>query len=164
MDPKVIGMSQANAEFLANLVVRNARFVIVGGTAVKFYLPEREVDDLDVLIDPVLANAELVIEAINAGGVLNYQFEPSALTKPKVQWPIKNYYYLDVLTPDAATDFECVWQLSSLAEVAHQPTPIRARIAGVASLIEMLGSSKEEKHRQDIESLSKLGDVSKQKA
>lgn len=86
------------------------------------------------------------------------------LTKRKVQLPIKSYYYADILTPDEATEFENVWTNSIEANVAHSPLPIQARIAGISPLIALLSSSDDERHKKDIDSLSKLGDVHGQKA
>jgi hypothetical protein len=42
----------ANKEFIDALARADARFLIVGGVAVKFYVPERLVEDLDLLIEP----------------------------------------------------------------------------------------------------------------
>jgi hypothetical protein len=162
--PWLINIFAANADLLAKLVEKHARFVIVGGTAVHFYLPERHAKDLDLLIDPVLANARLVIDAINSGGLHNYQIEPGMLTKRKVQLPNKSYYYADILIPDEATEFENVWANSIEVNVAHSPLRIQARIAGISALIALLSSSDDEKHKRDIDSLSKLGDVHGQKA
>lgn len=156
-------MYAANAQLLAKLVERHARFVIVGGFAVQFYLPERQPDDLDLLIDPVVTNTNLVVDAVNSGALQNYSFEPAALAKRNIQWPVKNYYYVDILTPDEATEFECVWATSVETEVAYQPSPIRVRVAGISTLIAMLSSSEDEKHKRDIELLGKLDDVHKQK-
>lgn len=130
-------MWHANAELLAKLVARNARFVIVGSAAVKFYLPEREVDDLDLLVDPILTNAETIVDAINSSGI-PCPCEPSALTNPRAQLSIKNYYYLDIITPDSSTTFGHVWATAIEGKVEYQWTPIPVRIAGISTLLTML--------------------------
>lgn len=150
-------MWEPNAEFLAKLVARNARFVIVGSTAVRFYLPDREVDDLDLLIEPTLMNAEIIVGTINEFG-FPCACEPSALTKPKAQLSHKNYLYLDILTPDAETNFQHVLATSADAEVECQSAHIQLHIAGISTLLMMLRSSHEDKHRRDIEMLGRLGD------
>jgi len=164
MELNLIHMYQGNVELLSRLVEKHARFVIVGGTAVRFFLPERQVDDLDLLIDPTPVNAELVIDAVNTGGSHRYPIDPCMLVKPNVQWPVKNYCYVDILTPKESIDFEEVWANSIEAKIANQPSSIHVRIAGISTLLTMLNSSDKPKHKEDIKLLSKLGDVPKRKA
>jgi hypothetical protein len=163
VDSQLIYMFAANADLVAKLVRRRARFVIVGGVAVRFYLPERLIDDLDLLIDPTTTNAELVVDAINSGGLCYYPFEKGALAKRNIRCSIRNYYYADILTPNAGINFENVWATSIEAEVVSQPLPTKVRVAGISTLIEMLRPSEEERHKRDIESLGRLDDLQKQK-
>jgi hypothetical protein len=156
MSLRLIHVFERNADLLANFKAKNVRFVIVGSTAVRFHLPEREVDDLDVLIDPTVHNAQRAIEAANMGGLCQHRFDASQLAKPNVQWQLKKDYYLDILTPDTSINFEDVWITAIRADVAHSPGCIPVRIAGISTLIAMLVSSENPKHQKDVELLSKL--------
>jgi hypothetical protein len=142
-----------NASFLANLTANGGRFVIVGGVAVRYYIPSREADDLDVLIDPTEQNAVAVINALNSCGNPRWDCPPSRLTRPHLHFRVKKYYYLDILTPDADTNFDAVWSEGTEARVAHTPHSIAVRVASIPRLIEMIASSNKPKHLDDIRML-----------
>jgi len=157
-DTGLIYLFAANAELLAKLTARQARFIIVGGEAVRFYVPERQADDLDLLVEPCLRNASLVIDAINEGASQIYRFDAIGLAQRNIQWPVKEYYYVDILTPKAGIDFDDVWNDAVLAEVDCGDSIVSVRIAAKATLIEMLRSSQEDKHKRDIEALMRVDD------
>ncbi len=46
-----------NTDLLEEFMRREVRFLVVGGLAVQFHAPEREADDLDLLLDPSPDNA-----------------------------------------------------------------------------------------------------------
>ena len=151
-----IYMYGRNAQLLASLAASDVRFVIVGGVAVQYHVPNRDADDLDLLIDPTERNAQLVIDAVNSGGIRWYSAAALELAKRNVQWPIKCDYYVDILTPNEHTDFDMVWQTAVDAEVAHQPLPVKVRVAGVPALIAMKAASQDPKHVRDVELLRKV--------
>lgn len=161
--PDILCAWQGNIDFLTRLVARNVRFVIVGSTATRFYLPEREVDDLDLLIDPVEENAELFIDALKDGNNFQYNILPSALAKPKQHMPVKDYLYVDILTPASASEFDAIWSSSVEARIADEMPAVRVRVAALATLITMLSSSDQAKHLSDVKALIERGDANKQK-
>lgn len=91
-----------NADFVRALSANGVAFIIVGGLAVAFYQcrdPD-DVDDLDLMLRPDEPNMRNLISTLLA---LGHECSWSArdLAKPNVQVPIKNIYYLDILTPPA---------------------------------------------------------------
>lgn len=153
MAKAAIHMFGANADFLAGLATRGGRFVIVGGVAVRYYIPDREADDLDVLIEPTEQTAQAVIDALNSCGGLSWPVSPAELMKPNLHFPVRTYYYLDILTPDTATDFEVLWSEATEATVFHRPLPVPVRIASIEALLNMVVSSEKPKHVNDAKLL-----------
>jgi hypothetical protein len=60
------------ADFLESLNREGVAYVVIGGIAVLSHVPYRTTRDLDVLIEPTLANAEKARRAVAAWGA----FEP----------------------------------------------------------------------------------------
>lgn len=147
---------------MTKLVESGVRFVIVGSTATRFYLPWREAQDLDLLIDPVEENAKAVIKAINDGSNFQYSLLPSVLAKPKIQMAVKNYYYVDILTPAGTSEFDAIWNSSVEARIAEQHLLLHVRVVSRTMLISMLSSSDQAKHLLDVKGLTELGDANKQ--
>jgi hypothetical protein len=95
-----------NANFVSHLIKNEVEFIVVGGIAVVYHgcRNPMEVDDLDILINPTLDNAERFIESLPELN-LKPPFKATDIAKPKVQIPIKKIYYLDVLTPPEGIEF-----------------------------------------------------------
>lgn len=167
MNSQQIHMLSANAELLAKLIARNARVITVGSTATKFHLPHRQADDLDLLIDLTPANAAAVIDAVidawNASGFQSPQIDAALLTKPNAQWPIKGYYYADIITPKNSVEFEDAWANAIECRVAHSLSLLTVRIAGRSTLIAMLQKSQELKHQEDVKLLAAASDLQGEK-
>ena len=53
-----------NSHLLNALNDHEVEYMVVGGLAVKYYWPQRQVDDLDLLIDPTLENKNRLICAL----------------------------------------------------------------------------------------------------
>src|SRR5262245_49601288 len=55
-----------NRYLVEALVQADARFMVVGGTALRFYVPERPIgnNDLDLLVEATPTNAERIISAL----------------------------------------------------------------------------------------------------
>ncbi len=94
-----------NTQLLEVLLSSDVEFVIVGGVAVYYYNSSREFDDLDIMINPTVDNAQKLITALTEIG-LNVPYTAEAIAKPKVQIPLKNAHYADVVTPEVGMDFE----------------------------------------------------------
>lgn len=71
-------MTKDFADFLAWLNREGAAYVIIGGMAVLSKIPYRTTRDLDVLIEPNVANAKKVREAVSRWGDFDPQYAPEA--------------------------------------------------------------------------------------
>ena len=151
----------ANVDFVGALLGSGVRFLIVGGLAVKHFCPEREVDDLDVMIDPTLENTERVIKVLDRfcpGHVL----AAASLAGPGKQIPLKTHLlYLDVLTPRTETpDFEALWKTAVPARLFQ----LNLMLPSLNSLLALkryaaetdADSKRREKHLKDVVCLQKL--------
>jgi hypothetical protein len=143
-----------NHAFVVELIRCDTKFLVVGGLAVQFYCPDRDVDDLDLLVEATPHNAEQVVTVATEFG---YQIDPeSLLAHPAVQLPMKNELYLDILTPKPSGEaFDSLWASSVRAHLNDLNTPIR--LPSLKSLVRMkqeacLGAQPEDlqKHEQDL--------------
>jgi hypothetical protein len=126
-----------NQQFLIELSSAKVRFLVIGGVAVHFYVPSRQIGDLDVLIDRSEQNAEKVTTALIALG-LSPNFSLADLSKPKIQLPIKTHYDVDILTGDDQFDFDKAMARSSKASVIDQSGFATVNVAAAETLLEML--------------------------
>jgi hypothetical protein len=141
-----------NGNFVAALAQEGARFIIIGGLAVKFYCPDRVVDDLDILIDPTLGNAQAVRRVLLCFG-LRPQFSVQDLAGPKKHLPLRNFLYLDLLTPDTETSFDDL-----LADA--QPASLNGVVVHVASartLLSMKEVGARDGREKDARDVVRLG-------
>ena len=157
---KVLHTFGPNANFVEALLDSGARFLIVGGLAVKYFCPEREVDDLDVLIDPNPENAQRIVDVLDrfcpGHGVI-----PARLASPGTQLPLKRHLYLDVLTPRAETpDFEELWRTAIPARLSRFQVMLPCRDSLLALKRHAADTDadpvRREKHRKDVLCLEKL--------
>lgn len=112
-------------EFIASLNARRVRYLIVGAYAVAFHARPRATKDIDVLVDPTVANAKRVIAAL--GDFLGAPL-PSVtvakLTNPRTLIvlgvaPVR----IDVLTSvDGITSFAAVWKRRAIGSFGATPT------------------------------------------
>jgi hypothetical protein len=143
-----------NAEFIIALQIAGARFLIAGGLAIQRYCPERLADDADLLIEPVLQNAEAVAAIVSQFDP--YDISPALLVRPKVQIPSKaRTLYIDLLTPAKHESFDDLWSASEPAQIRGT----ELRVASVGHLIKMKteaahsDEAEAAKHRHDLQSL-----------
>ena len=138
----------ANLELVEALTKYNARFFIVGGTAVRYHVPERDADDLDILIEPSVKTASAVISALTSCPLISTAgLTVEKLTQPqKIQIPAKIYYYADILKPAHDFNFDLHWILAHDAKVGQIPV----KVASVKTLLALLVDSNEPKHASDI--------------
>jgi hypothetical protein len=143
-----------NGELLAELNRHAVRFLVVGGVAVHFHAPERNYDDLDILIDPNPVNAGRCLLALQMLG-FNRGFPLALLTQPKKLIPLKRHHYADVVTPASDVDFARELQRSADAMINYQ----RVLIASRDLLMRMKSGTDRPKDAQDIELLRRAGGV-----
>jgi hypothetical protein len=143
-----IWVAGGNTDVLAMLARNDVRFLVVGGVAVRFYIDQREVDDLDILVDNGRDNAERCMAAI---GMLGYEsgFDVHDIMKPKVRIPLKHLHYAELLTPAADFDFEAELSRSATGQVNGWAV----QIAAPELLIEMKTGTGRDRDSRDIELL-----------
>lgn len=132
-----------NSPLLKAFNAHGVEYLVVGGLAVSYYCPERAVDDLDLLINPTLENAEMVKSALVSLGMANFDWV--RLTKSDVQLQLKEFHYADIITPEEKFDFPIVFFNSIIATV----NGISAHIPSVRDLIK-LKSTDRDKDLRDV--------------
>jgi len=126
-----------NSVLLAEFNRQSVRYLIIGGVAVHYHAPEREYDDLDILIDPNPANADRCYSALQKLGVMP-SFASAQLTRPNQQLRLKAHHYADAITPAPDVNFNDEWARAANAMVNDQAV----RIASVDLLIRMKSSNR----------------------
>ena len=146
----------ANKLLIRALADSRVRFVVVGGLAVAWHCPERQADDMDLLVDPTVENSARIAEVLT--GLHLTGFSPASFTTVGLQVPLKQTYYAELLTPQLGA--------SSFSEVEIEAVDahlfnIPVRLASIRTLIEMKkrafawAKDQCEKHVRDIELLEK---------
>jgi len=143
-----------NETLIRAFVDFGVEFVLIGGLAISWYCSDRQVDDMDLLVNSTQENSERIYQALthlNLSGFDNNSFSKSAL-----QIPLKQHLYAEILT--------CQLDGPSYLEVAVAALDaklfnIPIKLASVASLIKMKqkavisAGQQREKHQADIERL-----------
>ena len=101
----MINTFHSNKQLLEALSKFKVEFIIIGGVAVHFHNSARNFDDLDILINPTISNANKLKAVLTEIG-LNVQHKAEDIAKPKVQIPLKNIHYADIVTPNEEVQFE----------------------------------------------------------
>ena len=122
-------------EFLTALSAAGVRHVIVGAYALAAHGHVRATGDIDVLIEPSLANARRLAAAIRefAGASLEY----FGVSVEELARPGTGFYMgvepdrIDVLTEIAGVDFERAWADRGPARIVE----VEVEVLGLASLI-----------------------------
>ena len=156
-----------------NLLMRalddqEVKYLVVGGRAVKHYCPEREVDDLDLMINPTEENAvkvelaltHLIKEGFNFIGMgidmgknlnrINKLAKPGKLFSLKsecIPWATKTIN-ADILTSPIGFDFNSAFENSIVEEI----NGIQALIMSCCDLIRHKNTARE-KDRDDVKLL-----------
>ncbi|MCA0451709.1 MAG: hypothetical protein LCH62_18370, partial [Proteobacteria bacterium] len=155
LPPEIITKS-GNTEFVKRLNAKGVAFIVVGGAAVAVHGCRNmdAVDDLDIVIDSTIENAERFV-AVLAECHIDFPHPVAALAKPGIQVPIKKWhYYLDVLTP-RDIDFADMLTKSISSKIAD----IAVRVAGRDDLIAMKrfaiaqNDANRKKHQSDLSCL-----------
>ena len=140
-----------NESLLAELLRSGVRFLVVGGLAVSFHIPERQADDLDLLIEQTPDNAASLFRAM-AALHLTPEFPYELISTPSERpqlLPFKTYHYADLVTTGKNIDFSAEWARSHEALICQHPV----RIASRTLLIHMKHNSDREKDIRDVELL-----------
>lgn len=145
-----------NEELVREFTNAEVKFVVVGGLAVAWYCPERQADDMDLLVEPTAENSVRIARALASLHLSG--FSADSFAKLGLQVQLKQPYYAEVLTPQEGS--------SSFSDIEAQAVDARlfnipVRLASVSTLIAMkklAAASTEEqylKHTRDIDLLGK---------
>ena len=122
------------SEFLRLLTRHRVRFVLVGGHAVAVHARPRHTEDLDVFVDPTLANARRLHAAL-----VDFGFESVAPAVETLATPGKVFmlgrkpYRIDVLTAIDGVTFSAAWKTRVRVPLAHGTVAVIGRRALVAN-------------------------------
>ena len=123
----------ANQVLLEALQRYQVRFLVVGGLAVHFYDPTREVGDLDLLAEPTLQNARRLVTALRTVHVFPDPGAAERFAEGGFGFHLKNYWslYADILS-EPVEAFAEHWAAASDAVVGSVPV----KVASAATMLE----------------------------
>jgi hypothetical protein len=111
------------SEFLCALISRRVRFVLVGGHAVAAHGEPRLTEDLDVLVEPTLANARRLREALVDFGFGDIAPSAEELATPDRIFMLgRKPWRIDILTGIDGVKFDEVW--ADRVEAAFVASPL----------------------------------------
>lgn len=142
----------ANGEFISNLVIGGVRVLVIGGVAVRYYVPSRVADDLDVMIRPSAREAQAIMDDLYKWNE-EPNFSLDALSNPgdlPRHLPLKKFLYLDLIVPAANFPFDAEWQRASPATLKQRAV----RVAAPDLLIELKTDSAREEDVDDVRALN----------
>jgi len=107
-----------DAAFVRELIQCQVKFMLIGGYAVKAYLPAREAKDLDVLVEPTVKNVQRMIAALaNLKIAADFSAEVLACRNKRIPINFPTQYDIDLLTPTDDTDFDLIYERSETVKV-----------------------------------------------
>ncbi|MDZ4694272.1 MAG: hypothetical protein SGI86_03930 [Deltaproteobacteria bacterium] len=139
-------------DFLVALIEAHVRFVVVGAHALAAHGIPRATGDLDILVEPTVANAHAVVEALLRFGapVLAHSVTEDDFAKPGTVYqmglPPRR---IDILTSISGLGFESVWQGRLMTEVKG----LSLAFIGRVELIENKRASARPKDLVDVAAL-----------
>lgn len=142
-----------NDSLVTALLQQGVRFLVVGGFAVKLYAPERDADDLDLMVEQTPENATRLFQAFSDLG-LTPEFSKEQVSSPSErpqQLALKMGYYADLVTTGREVEFETEWNMASEARLG----PSQVRVASRDLLIRQKQKAAREKDLKDVELLER---------
>jgi hypothetical protein len=136
-----------NLPLVESLTRRGVRFLVVGGLAVHHHAPERQADDLDLLVEQTAEVARSVAAALISINVRPEFTEEQFVNARKVQIKLKLLaLYADIVTAGREFDFDEHWKQGHDALIGHTVV----KVATVPTLLALLTGSDNPKHDADI--------------
>lgn len=119
-------------EFLSVLISNKVRFLLVGGHAVAAHGEPRLTEDLDVFVEPTLANAERLRAALAEFGFGDLAPRPKDLAIANKIWMLgRKPWRIDILTGIDGVTFREAW--ASRIEVEFTTRPLYVIGRGAAT-------------------------------
>jgi predicted nucleotidyltransferase len=148
-----VKLQQDLKEFIKLLTSHGVEFIVVGGHAVAFHGHPRFTGDIDFLLRPTLANAERVMETLEAFG-----FTGLALTIDDFQRPERVIQLgrspnrIDLLTSISGVDFEEAW----ITRVGGELDGLSVSFLGLEALLKNKMASGRDKDQADVKKLQAI--------
>ncbi len=121
-------------EMLCALSNAGARYLVVGGHAVGVHVEPRATKDLDIWVEPTLANARRVVKALRAFGAPLFGVTVKELSTPGLIFQIGVApRRIDILTAISGVDFRSAWR--SRFEIKIRGLPAMMPVIGREALL-----------------------------
>ncbi len=125
---------EPHRSIVTSLAKSGTRFLVIGSTAFRFYVPDRqEPNDLDLVIEPSIAALDSFNAAAAPHGFGGVRLTPEDLAKPNAMFRAKTYSLdVDVFVTSEGFEFEELWQTAEPAMMSGSDTTVR--VASIATL------------------------------
>lgn len=141
----------ANEALVQAFVTAGVEFVLIGGLAVAWFCPERQADDMDLLVNPTPENSARIAGVLSRLRISGFDID--SFVRHGLQVPLKQTLYAELLTPETAMpSFDEVERTAVDGKLFNHPV----RIASVESLIRFkeraagAAEATAQKHRDDV--------------
>ncbi len=144
----------ANEQIVDAFQAEGVEFIVVGGLAVAWYCPDRQADDMDLLVNPTVENSARISRAL--AGLHLQGFNELSFTKLGLRVPLKQMHYAELLTPrkegpgyaDVSQEAVNAKLFQKAVKLASPTLLIRMKELAIAST-----EKERNKHLRDIERL-----------
>ena len=146
-----------NKPLVQAFIQAGVEFVVVGGLAVSWYWPERQADDMDLLLNPTPENSIRVVRMLQSQ-YMN-ELDGVSFARPNVNMPLKKWHYAELLTPrNDGESYMDVYKKAVQGKLFDLPVLIAAKDTIIAMKCFADGTSDPllEKHRRDLKALRAL--------
>jgi hypothetical protein len=144
-----------NQPLLDALVRVGVRFLVVGGGALRWHIPDRPIgsNDLDMLIESTVTNAAKVTTALAAIGLAGSELTPERLAQPRnTQVSLKvGGLWADIIT-NPELPFQKHWDRAECATMFG----VTVKVASLQTMQLLLATSSEPKHAEDLALLERV--------
>jgi hypothetical protein len=139
------------AEFLASLNAARVKFLVVGAYAVAAHGVPRNTLDLDVLVQPTVANGRRLIGALRAFGFGSLAVTPSDFASPdRILQLGRQPLRIDVLTSITGVSWAAAWRDRMVGSYGDVPV----HFLGLATLLTNKRATGRTKDLSDVEALA----------
>lgn len=120
----------SNRELIEMFASVGVEFLLIGGLAMAWYCPDRQADDMDLMVNPSTENSARIARALTRLGVSGFSKE--SFTRLGLQVPLKQTFYAELLTPQPSSKtFEEMASMALEARIFDKPI----RLASIQTLI-----------------------------